>query len=188
MFSLLLIKTMPFNRLNHHILGEIRPRFALKINCEPEKALEHLREVVQTDKTVLGVRAKTYCFLKIPMAEQHYWSPEMSVRIEKADYLDYTTVHCLVGPRQSIWVLFSLIYAALAIITIFGGMFGVVEYDASGSSLFIWVIPIGIILISTIFITAKLGQRKGRDQMLHLVSFVYHHLSEIAEVERVPGS
>ncbi len=178
---------MPFNRMNHHILGEIRPRFALKVNCEPELALEHLKKRVKEDNTVTGVRSNAYCFLKIPSWEQHYWSPEMSVRIEKQDYLEYTAVHCLVGPRQSLWVLFSLVYAALAIITVFGGIFGVVEYDASGSSYFIWTIPIGIVLMSTMFVISKLGQKKGRDQMLHLVSFVYHSLDEIATVERVPG-
>jgi hypothetical protein len=42
-------------------------------------------------------------------------------------------------------------------------------------------------LIGTIFLFAKIGQKKGRDEMLHLVSFVYHHLAEIAPVERVKG-
>lgn len=178
---------MPFNKLNHPVLGWIRPRFALKIDCEPEKALEHLKARLKDDSSVSGVRSNAYVFVKIPSWLQHYWSPEISVRIEKQDYLEYTSVHCLLGPRQSVWVMFSLIYAVLAIVTVFGGIFGVVELDAHGSSLVIWALPVGLVLISTLFITSKTGQRKGRDEMLHLVSFVYHALDEIAQVERIPG-
>jgi hypothetical protein len=60
-----------------------------------------------------------------------------------------------------------------------------VQYQTSGSSLYIWLIPIGIIAFSTVFIASKIGQRKGRDQMLHLVSFLYHSLKEIGDVERI---
>jgi hypothetical protein len=81
--------------------------------------------------------------------------------------------------------MFALIYAAIGLITCFGGMFGLVQYSTSGSSPWIYVIPVGIILLSSVFVTAKYGQHKGRDQMLHLVSFVYHSLSEISATKRV---
>lgn len=179
---------MAFNKLNHHILGEIRPRFALKINCDSETALEHLAAKLKEDRTISGVRSNNYVFVKTPPGSAHYWSPEMSVRIEKHDYLNYIGVHCVLGPRQSVWVLFTLIYAALAIVTIFGGIFGIVQLDMGGGSYVIWSLPIGLILISTIFISSKIGQNKGRDEMLHLVSFVYHALDEISDVERIPGN
>jgi hypothetical protein len=178
---------MAFNKLNHPLLGEIRPRFALKITCEPEIALEHLSVKLKEDKTVSGVRSNSYVFVKTPSWLAHYWSPEMSVRIEKHEYLDYTGVHCVVGPRQSVWVLFTLIYAAIALVTVFGGIFGIVQIDSVGSSSVIWTLPIGLVLLCSIFITSKMGQHKGRDEMLHLISFVYHSLDEITEVERVPG-
>ena len=179
---------MAFNKLNHHILGEIRPRFALKINCDPETALEHLAVKLKEDRTISGVRSNNYVFVKTLSESAHYWSPEMSVRIEKHDYLDYIGVHCVLGPRQSVWVFFTLIYAALTILTIFGGIFGIVQLGMRDGSSFIWSLPIGLILISTIFISSKIGQNKGRDEMLHLVSFIYHALDEITEVERIPGN
>jgi hypothetical protein len=176
---------MPFNRLNHTILGEIRPRFTLKIDCEPEKALEHLTESIDKEKSITGVRYKQTVFVKTPSWMAHYWSPEMTVRIEKSEFSDDVLVHCLIGPRQAVWAMFALIYAAIGLITCFGGMFGIVQYSTSGSSLWIYVIPIGIALLSSVFVAAKYGQHKGRDQMLHLVSFVYHSLSEVADTTRV---
>ena len=175
---------MPFNRLNHSILGEIRPRFALKINSDPQKAMDHVAKCMSTDKTVSGHRSDHLIFLRSPSEERHYWSPEMTVRIEVEEYTDFTSVSCLVGPVQAVWALWAFIYSALLIITVFGGIFGLVQYNQEGSSPWIWVIPIGLILLSTAFIISKLGQRKGRDQMLHLVSFLYHSLDQIDDVER----
>lgn len=176
---------MPFNRLNHSILGEIRPRFVLKIDKDPETALTHVEECLYKDKTVTGERSNTLIFLRTPSWERHYWSPDMTVRIEVEEFTDYTSVSCLIGPRMAVWAMFAFVYAAVALVTIFGGIFGIVEYHTSGSSGWIWVIPIGIILLSSVFITSKIGQHKGRDQMLHLVSFLYHSLEEISEVERI---
>jgi len=176
---------MPFNRLNHTTLGEIRPRFALKIDGEPETAMNHIVERIHTDESVAGMRANPQLlFLKTPVHLQHYWSPEMAVRIEKSEFTGQTTVHCLIGPRQSVWAMFALIYAAIVLITSFGGMFGVVQYMTSGSSPWIWLIPVGVVCFSTVFITSRVGQQKARDQMLHLVSFIYHTLDEIGSVER----
>lgn len=176
---------MPFNRLNHSILGEIRPRFALKIDMEPEKALEHVEGKLYNEKTVSGERSNQLVFLRTPSWQRHYWSPEMTVRIEVEEYTDYTTVSCLVGPRQAVWALWAFIYSSILLVTVFGGIFGLVQYQQEGSSGWIWVIPVGIVLLSSAFVASKIGQRKGRDQMLHLVSFIYHALDEITEVERL---
>lgn len=176
---------MPFNRFNHTILGEIRPRFQLKIPLEPEKAITHVEYKLTNDKTVSGERSNQLLFLKTPSWERHYWSPEMTVRIEVEEYTDYTTVACLVGPSQTVWAMWAFIYTTVAVATLFGGIFGFVEYSENGASHWLWTIPIGFVLLSTAFIASKVGQRKGRDQMLHLVSFIYHSLDEITEVERV---
>jgi hypothetical protein len=176
---------MPFNRLSHSVLGEIRPRFALKISEKPSKALECLQEGFQQDPTVSGVFTKQHLFLKIPEAEQHYWSPELSVRIEIEEFTNYTTISCLVGPKQSVWALWAFIYTSILLITLFSAFFGLAQYSVDGHSIWLWVIPFGILGLSTAFIASKLGQRKGRIQMLHLISFVYHELSKIGALERL---
>jgi hypothetical protein len=176
---------MPFNRLNHSILGEIRPRFALKTLCSPEYAMAHIARSVLQDKTVSATRSNQLIFLKTPSWEQHYWSPEMTVRVEQVEFTDYTTVSCLIGPRQVVWAFWAFIYSSILFSTVFGGIFGCVQYSQQGSSPWLWVIPIGAVLISSAFIASKIGQRKGRDQMLHLVSFLYHSLAELGPVERL---
>lgn len=176
---------MPFNRLNHTILGEIRPRFYLRTDIDPDSAAQHISNCLEKDKTITGIISDHLIFLKTPSWLQHYWSPEMAVRIEKDEFANFTTISCLLGPRQTVWAMFAMIYAAILIVTVFGGMFGLVQYYTSGSSIFIYLLPIGAIAFSTVFIAAKIGQKKGSDQMLHLVSFLYHSLKEKGEVERI---
>jgi len=176
---------MPFNRLNHSVLGEIRPRFALKIEASPEVAIAKLQEGFKKDPTVGGVFSKHHLFLKIPESEQHYWSPELTVRIEQEEFTDYTTVSCVVGPKQSVWALWAFFYTALLLITLFSGFYGMAKYSVDGSSHWLWVVPIGILGLSTAFLASKFGQRKGRNQMLHLISFVYHELSTLGPVDRL---
>lgn len=176
---------MPFNRLNHNILGEIRPRFSLKIACEPEVALEHVKKRMLEDKTVSGERSLSLLFIKTPSWLQHYWSPEMTARIEVEEFTDYTSVSCLVGPRQSVWALFVFFYSIIGIATLFAIMFGYIRYTQFDSPVLLSCSSIGVLLLLSVFITSKFGQRKGRDQMLHLISFLYHSLDEITEVERI---
>ena len=124
-------------------------------------------------------------FLKIPESEQHYWSPELSVRIEIEEFTDYTTVSCLVGPKQAVWALWAFIYTAILLVTLFSGFFGWAQYNVDGNSGWLHVVPFGILDLSTAFIASKVGQRKERNQMLHLISFVYHELEKLGPVERL---
>lgn len=176
---------MPFNRLNHSILGEIRPRFVLQIQCDRDKAFQAVLDKSTSDTSVLAIPSRDVIFLRIPEVDQHYWSPEMTVRFDKSEFSDEVFACCLLGPKQSVWAMFALIYGFVLLATAFGGSFGLVQYQTTGSSPFLWVIPIGLIVFFSFFLSAKMGQRKGRDQMLHLVSFLYHSLDEITELQRI---
>jgi hypothetical protein len=48
---------MPFNRLNHSILGEIRPRFYLKSSAQVEESLERMENNLSKDPYVSGLRS-----------------------------------------------------------------------------------------------------------------------------------
>lgn len=176
---------MAFNSIDHSILGEIRPRFFLKSHASIDELTEAILTGLEKDPTVHGQKSKDLILLQIPTADQHYWSPELSVRITTNEFIDYTRVSCLAGPKQSVWLMFTFFYAFISILTAFGGMFGMVKYSTSGTTGWLWTMPIGLLILSSVFFAAKFGQKKGRDQTLHLVSFLYHSLAEKGEVERV---
>ena len=78
-----------------------------------------------------------------------------------------------------------MIYTAILLVTAFSAVFGWVDYDVNGNTGWLWVTPIGFLGLSSAFVASKFGQRKGPDQMLHLISFLYHELSKLGEVERI---
>ena len=142
---------MPFNRFDHSVLGEIRPRFQLKIDLDADVALNHVHQKISKDPTVFGELSNSYLFLRIPKQNQHYWSPELSVRIEKEEYTEHTTVFCLVGPRQAVWAMFAFLYGFIFFASTFGGIYGIVKFQNSGDSNWLWTVPIGLIITFSIF-------------------------------------
>lgn len=53
------------------------------------------------------------------------------------------------------------------------------------SSSLVWLLLVGALLIPGVWVAARIGQKTGRDQMLHLVSTLYHTLDADGEVHRV---
>lgn len=178
---------MPFNRVDHSLIGEIRPRFRLHCKRSVEECIALVDRRISEDDSITGTRAKNLIFMRIPAKEAHYWSPELTVRIEPCSERGDTIVKCLVGPRQSVWAMFTFIYGAIAVFTLFAGMYAWTLYDMGHASNWGWAVPIGIFVWGSIFTTSKIGQKRGRDQMLHLISTLYHSLDPDVSgiVERV---
>ena len=174
---------MPFNRLNHNILGELRPRFKLKSKLSIDDITAVLSDQLNNDPTVNGSVDKTYAILKIPPEKQHYWSPELQVHLEKDS--DDTIIRCLVGPSQAVWAMFMFCYIAIAALTLFVGMYGLIQLQLGHSNYAVYIIPIGLLILPSIYTFSKIGQKTGRDQMLHLISFLYHSINTKGIVERI---
>ena len=177
---------MAFNALDHSLSGEILPRFRLLISADKDDILDFVAEQSKQSEEVVHIRATQYLILKIPLGKREYWSPELQIQ----PFQDYTDKHktllrCVVGPSQSVWMMFTFIYSAIILLTLFGGMFGLVQYQLNNESIFLWMWPVGTMAFLSIFAVAKVGQQKARNQTLRLVSFLLHELENRWEVERV---
>lgn len=176
---------MPFNKLNHSVLGEIRPRFRLRTSLSIEQVKALLQERIMADSSITGNVKMDYAILKIPLKERHYWSPELQIHLEKIEGSQETLMRCLLGPSQAVWASFLMIYVAVGILTVFFGMFGLIKWQLGEFSNTLLVAPIGLVILPTIYIFSRAGQRTGHEQMMHLVSFLYHELDKSGKVERV---
>lgn len=166
---------------NHHNADhvEIRPRFKLISTHSNAEVLIRIQKMLPHQNEINAKIKGNHVFLKITAQDQHYWSPVMEVVVEKYRVNDEKShLRCLVGPRQSIWVLLMFFYIAVGVLAFFGGMYGLAKWNLGKESIFIWTIPVSLFLYGVIYLTSKYGQRKGRDQVLHLVSFLYHALDD----------
>lgn len=178
---------MPFNKKDHHLLGEVSPRFVLRTDVEMEKVFEIIDLQVKSDETVVGKIVHNQYYLDMPLAERHFWSPELRVSLEDDEYNEYggdTLVRVTVGPQYAVWVLFIFMYSFLGLITLFGGMYGLSQQMLGIKSAWIWCFPVCLFLIFTVFIVSKTGQKIGRDHTLHLVSTLYHSFRD-HKLERI---
>jgi hypothetical protein len=169
---------MPFNKKEHKNLIEIRPRFRLITTYEIPEVLQMLKDNVRMDDSVVGKQVHDIYYLDIPIKDRHYWSPELRVSLEKNEAGEGTFIRCVLGPRHSVWLMFIFIYGFLSMLTLFGGMYGLAQWNLGQGSFWLWCFPVAFVLILGVYIIAKLGQRTGRDQMLHLVSVLYHALGD----------
>jgi hypothetical protein len=168
---------MPFNRKDHHNFGEIRPRFKLLSSLAEEEIFRRLKEFVQADETVDGKKVYDQFYLDIPLRYRHFWSPELRILVEKYETdPSQTLIRVTVGPQFHVWLTFILTYAVLGLISLFGGMYGLVQLDLGIDSPWVWCLPVTILIFLGVWVSAKMGQRASRDETLHLASVLYHAL------------
>jgi len=176
---------MSYNHFDHSLEGVITPRFRLKVKAEKEDVFEHLQSMASSQKDFGITKANQYLMIKYKKSHEEYWSPELQIQPQQ-DFTDKNTLilRCVIGPRQNVWVMFVFIYSSIILLTLFGGMFGLVQYQLTKSSLFLWVWPIGTLLLLSIFAISKIGQSKARNQTLRLSSFILHALEQKWQIER----
>ena len=62
----------------------IRPRFQKYSEMSPEAVVKKLQEALELPHAkVKGTIIDQHIILRIPLSEQHYWSPQLDLEIEK---------------------------------------------------------------------------------------------------------
>jgi hypothetical protein len=147
--------------------------------------MELLQNQVDNDPSVVGKKVHEQFYLDIPKQLQHYWSPELRVSLEEDEEEEKgTIIRCILGPSYTVWVMFVFLYTLLGVISLFGGMYGLVQWSLGHPTLWVWCMPITLVILAGVYLTAKIGQGKGRDEMLHLVSVLYHALKD-GDIKRI---
>ena len=158
----------------------IRPRFELRCTISKEEAMNK----IMLQKGISDIKLRKIIHrikFTFPKTRQEYWSPVLTVGFEDVD--GGSKLRCLVGPKEKVWLLFLFVYAAAAMLFLFGGIHGLTQVSLGIDSLTIYSIPISFAMIASTFIAAKIGQSKGQEQMHDLINFLFETL-DISEEER----
>ena len=79
----------------------------------------------------------------------------------------------LYGPKPSVWAVFFMSYAALAVLSLFAGVFGLSQIMLNNSAPILWAIPIMGAVAAGLYLVAQGGQKIGAEQMFRI-----HHFYE----------
>lgn len=161
----------------------IRPRFRLTVPT-PEEALAaqikaRLSSAAQPPCT--ASITKGYIVLSIPMAQQHYWSPQLSLSIEPCE--EGTLIRGLYGPNPTIWAMFAFGYGILAMLCMFAAILGFSAQALGQPAGILWLIPATVVTAGIMYLIAQTGQKLGAEQTYALHHFFEEAIGGRAEIQ-----
>lgn len=149
---------------------QIRPRYKITTELSPNIIIDEIELLLKETNNVSGRIIDTNVYLKLPDEELHYWSPELHVKIKKED--EVTLIRGIAGPNPKVWATFMVFYGLAIMLLIFGGSLGISQWMLNIDSIWIWSVPVSVILYVIIFLAAKYGQSLGADQLFRLRDFL----------------
>lgn len=160
----------------------IRPRFKQSTELSQqiiESKIEKALEDEQAD--CVAVMLPGHVYLKIPLVERHFWSPQLHVTFEETK--DATIIRGLYGPNPTVWAIFFFGYVTLGFIFFFVGMWGLSRWSLGLSADILWVLPVTAMLALVLYIIAQTGQKIGAEQMFRLHLFYEKTLGERTHIK-----
>jgi len=164
---------------------EIRPRFRRVVSLEPGYVLDQFRQkLTRANAPIRGLIVDHHVTLKIPYEQQHFWSPQLDVEVETVP--EGTLVRGLYGPHPSVWLMFVFFYAALGFVATIVMIIGFSQWNLGLSAGILWLLPVMGFIFLMVWLSARAGQKLGKDQMEQLQAFLDDVLAEENE-ETIPG-
>lgn len=158
-------------------IREIRPRFNQDVNYTFEELKAMLdKALADPNATVIGSVDRDYAQLKVPIKEQHYWSPQLSVTFERID--DHTHIRGFYGPKASVWTMLMFFYALLGFATVFVSIRGLTQRTLEQDSSILWFVPVLILGLFSIYAIGYFGKKQGYDQIVKIHNFFEKAIGE----------
>lgn len=166
----------------------MRPRYEVTLDVPIEGVLASLREELgRSDAPVRGVVRATYAELRVPEAQAHFWSPRLSLELERGD----AGSGCLRGrfaPDPSVWMLFMGLYGVFGMGGTLAVMFGVSQWMIRNAPWALLGAPVALALAALTYGAAFIGQGLGASQMYVLRAFVDHAIEAAREAPEPRGA
>ena len=155
----------------------MRPRYRRTTPIDSESLMQTIIEKLRKSENITGSTLENHAYLRVPVDNQHYWSPEFNITIENNED-GGSLVRGVVGPRPRVWTMFMFLYSAVIVLLFLGLSMGVSQYMLGMDAPILWSIPACVILWILIVLASKFGQFKAKDQTLRLWSFVEEIIDE----------
>lgn len=167
-------------------ITHIRPRFAFRVPHPPQETMDRLIQMKEAHQQELsGYVSGHHIVLDIPHEQRHYFSPQLSFRVEEDDeHPGQSIIKGLIGPRPAVWTLFVFFYFSIGTLGFFVSLFGLSKWQISGYSHWVWAFPVAILFMATAYLAGREGERLAREQVEQLKNFVREALPEREVIKR----
>lgn len=157
----------------------LRPRFKMEFDEGQEQLIEKFRDNLKDDECKYCSKiVDGHIVIDVPLAENHFWSPQLNVEIEKVTDKK-SIVKGLFGPKPQVWTLFMFIHFGVAITFIGFLMTWYVKYMIKEDTTFSMSMTIFLpVLWFILYFIGRIGKRTGYKQMDELYKFMMQILAK----------
>ena len=153
----------------------IRPHFSQTLELGVEDAQARiLRDVERGDDRCEVKDFPGYICLRIPEQDRHFWSPRLTLSLEKVDE-GSTRIEGIYGPNANVWSIFLYGYLLSGTFGLFSGIFGFVQRTLGQYPWALWICGAMLLIGIGLYLLAQFGQKLGA-----LQTFRLHQIYEAA--------
>ena len=156
---------------DHIEFTRVRPRIRVHSDYSPDEIIQRISSFLEQEECNCdGKYMKDFATIMIPEEEQHLWSPQLTLTIEKMEI--GSLVRGLYGPKPSLWTLFFFFYVAIGFAALIIAMIGLSFWSLDKPTTILWLVPaLGLVFLS-LYLVAYSGQKLGHKQMYRLHRFI----------------
>lgn len=164
------------NKINKVLL---KPRFNIKIDESQEAILNKFKENLEDDNCKYSAKISgNHIFLDVPKEDEHFWSPQLQVEIDK-DENNQTIVKGILGPKPQVWTFFMFLHFVVALLFIIMFVWFYVNWslqkDFQVQKYILIALPIIWIVL---YFFGQSGKKLGYNQMVELDDFLMKTLEK----------
>ena len=151
-----------------------RPRFKVFTHLSKQEFIDLIKKHLETNSTEYGGYAnQEVAMIRVRKDKDKYWHPQLQIRIEEDDdHRDYLVVRGIIGPPSNVWTFFAFLYGLSGAIFITLGSYAVSEYIVQGNSVWIWSIPVALLIALGTYLASLYGHYLAKYQLGRLYHFV----------------
>lgn len=155
----------------------IRPRFRIESDKSVKELTESVHEHLKDkDQPCHGDVIMGHATVRIPLEEQHYWSPQLSLSFNKED--DKTIIRGVYSPKPEVWTLFVMFYSVIGFAMLVIGVYGLSKYMLQLPAMILWWLPVLMLVFLSLYLISYFGQKIGKNQTIILHRFVEESVGE----------
>jgi len=171
------------NQINKVLL---KPRFKLKFEENEEEILNKFKDNLKDKNCKYCSKiVNQHIIIDVPINEDHFWSPQLNVAIEKNED-EKTIVRGILGPKPQVWTFFMFLHFLVAVAFFVFLVIFYTKWSLNQDYLFSMIMTIILPVVwIALYIFGQLGKKFGYDQMVELHDFMMNTLDVKEEEQKI---
>jgi Na+/melibiose symporter-like transporter len=158
------------NQVNRVLL---KPRFKMEFEANEEEILDKFKDNLKDENCKYCSKIiDKHIVIDVPVDEDHFWSPQLNVEIEK-DENKKTIVKGVLGPKPQVWTFFMFLHFAVAVAFFVFLVIFYTKWSLNQEYLFPMIMTIILPVVWVVlYFFGQLGKKFGYKQMVELHDFL----------------